>query len=167
MVHSLLSFLLASQANYLDVTLGRTLTSNAHIKKKISQAKNCLCTCRYSWEIMVIESEDNNLDFHSCYQAGDILRNGRLVAKSQANHCEPTTRQCAGAGIRITILGITGAMVTITSTDDLNTLLDLPSLGLFIMGQARISAYRLKQTGYWRHLQRAPSSIGCMWERDG
>lgn len=45
-------------------------------------------------------------------------------------------------------IGITGAMSS-TPIDALNALLDIPSLSFRIIGQARMIAYRLEQTGQW------------------
>ena len=50
---------------------------------------------------------------------------------------------------RLANLAITGAMST-TPNDALNTLLGLPKLSDFIKGQARMSAYRLEQSGCWK-----------------
>lgn len=134
------------RVKYLGVLLDQRLTWNPQIQRLTTRAKSLMFACRRAvgktWGLkprMVM------------WIYTMIIR--PLVSYGAVVWWTKTTQGTVGGKLnsiqRMASLAITGAMSS-TPTVTLEALLDLPPLGVFIQGQARMGAYRLQQTGCWR-----------------
>ena len=135
-----------NEVKYLGVTLDRKLTWNSHIDKTITRAKNCMYACkRMVGKTWGMNSKTMLWIYITVVRT--VITYACVVWWPKA--CQTTVRAKLDSVQRLACLAITGAMST-TPADALNIVLDLPPLTDYIKGQARLSSYRLEQTGCWK-----------------
>jgi ribonuclease HI len=134
------------EVKYLGLILDSKLTWNPHLQKIINKGKMALMATKRAigrtWGL-------NPRIVHWLYKAvvRPMITYGSLVwwpkLEQRTAELELTKLQ------RLACLCITGAMRS-TPTAALETLLNLPSLTIYIKAEARMAAYRLQITGNWR-----------------
>lgn len=137
------------EVKYLGVILDKKLTWNSQMDRVTSRAKKNLQTCKRvvgsTWGV----------------RPKMVMWIYSMVVKPMVSYAsvvwwpkvtQATARQKLDSLQRMACLSVTGAMAS-APTAALNAILDLPPLWAYIMGQARMSSYRLQQAGCWRGIR--------------
>lgn len=141
----------ALQFKYLGVVLDAKLTWNPHVEKA---AKKSLATfmmtrrafsCTWGLNPAMVNWLYTGVIRPSLVYGAGVWW-PKVQQKTAVKHLTKVQRAVC--------LGITGAMKS-TSTDALQAILNIPPIDLFVMGHARMTAYRLQCEGNWFH---SPSS---------
>ena len=139
---------LAESVKFLGVVLDNKLNWKAHVTQKCCKAVTCLSQCR---RIAGPRWGATPAVMMWIYTA---------VVRPMLSYAASVWWPRVGVGVaramltqvqRVACLGVTGALRT-TPTAAMETLLSLPPLDLYILGEATSTAVRLYQGGKWRRL---------------